>query len=256
LPEHLPRARGLPGTRARARTAAASQHKLGEDVTEMLELVPRQWKVIQQIREKFSCRSCEKIIQPPAPSHPIARGRGGAGLLATCCSASTVFNLPLIRQAVSYGREGVPLNVSTLADWAGASAEPLMPLVEAIRAYVFAAERIHADETTLPVLAAGRTRTGRLWTYVRDDQPCAGADPLAAAYFYSPDRGGVHPEAHLASDVGLMLADAYAGFNQRKRCCAGIFRRDFVLEHPPKRGSSELKAAYVLRPPRVAGHWA
>jgi transposase len=189
-------------------------HKLGEDVTETLELVPRQWKVIQHVREKFSCRSCEKIAQPPAPSHPIARGRAGPGLLAHVLFAKYGLHLPLNRQSNVYAREGIELDVSTLADWVGACAATLMPLVETIRAHVFAAKRIHADDTTVPVWAKNKCRTGRLWTYVRDDQPFGGSDPPAAAFFYSPDRGGEHTERHLASYVGLMQADAYAGFNR------------------------------------------
>src|SRR5581483_2087341 len=188
--------------------------KLGEDVTETLELVPRQWKVIQHVREKFSCRSCEAITQPPAPSHPIARGRAGAGLLAHILFSKYGLHLPLNRQSTVYAREGVDLDVSTLADWVGAAAATLMPLVELIRAHVFAAERIHADDTTVPVLAKGKTRTGRLWTYVRDDRPFAGPDPPAAVFFYSPDRTAKHPEQHLANYAGLMQADAYAGFNR------------------------------------------
>jgi transposase len=214
LPEHLPRERVVHPAPSSCPCCGGELHKLGEDVTEMLELVPRQWKVIQHVREKFSCRSCEKIAQPPAPSHPIARGRAGPGLLAHVLFGKYGLHLPLTRQAATYAREGVPLDVSTLADWVGASAATLMPMVEAIHAHVFAAERIHADETTVPVLDIGKTRTGRLWTYVRDDRPFAGADPPAAAYFYSPDRGGVHPEAHLATYAGLMQADAYAGFNK------------------------------------------
>jgi transposase len=173
-------------------------------VTETLELVPRQWKVIQHVREKFSCRSCEKITQPPAPNHPIARGRAGPGLLAHLLFAKYGLHLPLNRQSNVYAREGIDLDVSTLADWVGACAATLMPLVETIRAHVFAAERIHADDTTVPVLAKGKTRTGRLWAYVRDDQPFGGPDPPAAAFFYSCGRGGEHPEQHLASYAGLM----------------------------------------------------
>jgi transposase len=188
--------------------------KIGEDVTEMLELIPRQWKVIQHVREKFSCRACEAITQPPAPSHPIARGRAGPKLLAHVLFSKYGLHLPLNRQSAAYAREGIELDVSTLADWVGASAATLMPLVEAIRRHVFAAERIHADDTTVPVLAKGKTRTGRLWTYVRDDRPFAGPEPPAAAFFYSRDRGGEHPEQHLASYAGLMQADAYAGFNR------------------------------------------
>jgi transposase len=166
------------------------------------------------VREKFSCRSCEAITQPPAPSHPIARGRAGPRLLAHIVFAKYGLHLPLNRQSATYAREGIELDVSTLADWMGAVAATLMPLILLIRAYVFAAERIHADDTTVPVLAKGKTRTGRLWTYVRDDRPFGGPDPPAAVFFYSPDRGGVHPQQHLAGYAGLMQADAYAGFNK------------------------------------------
>lgn len=214
LPEHLPRERVVYPIPSACPCCGGVLHKLGEDITETLELVPRQWKVIQHVREKHSCRSCEKITQPPAPSHPIARGRAGPGLLAHVLFAKYGLHLPLTRQSTTYAREGIELDVSTLADWVGASAATLMPLVEAVRGHVFAAERLHADDTTVPVLDVGRTRTGRLWTYVRDDRPFAGADPPAAAYFYSPDRTGKHPEEHLASWTGSMQADAYAGYNR------------------------------------------
>jgi transposase len=214
LPEHLPRERVIYPMSAACPCCGGVLHKLGEDVTETLELVPRQWKVIQHVREKHSCRSCEKITQPSAPSHPIARGRAGPGLLAHVLFAKYGLHLPLTRQSATYAREGIELDVSTLADWVGASAATLMPLVEAVRAHVFAAERLHADDTTVPVLDVGRTRTGRLWTYVRNDRPFAGADPPAAVYFYSSDRRGEHPEAHLASWAGLMQADAYACYDR------------------------------------------
>jgi transposase len=215
LPEHLPRERIVyPVPSACPCCGGGILRKIGEDVTETLELIPRQWKVIQHVREKFSCRACEAITQPPAPSHPIARGRAGPKLLAHVLFSKYCLHLPLNRQSATYAREGIDLDVSTLADWVGAAAATLMPLVEAIRAHVFAAERIHADDTTVPVLAKGKTRTGRLWTYVRDDRPFAGPDPPAAVFFYSRDRGGEHPEQHLASYAGLMQADAYAGFNR------------------------------------------
>jgi transposase len=215
LPEHLPRERIVyPAPSACPCCGGATLRKIGEDVTETLELIPRQWKVIQHVREKFSCRACEAITQPPAPSHPIERGRAGPKLLAHVLFSKYGLHLPLNRQSAVYAREGIDLEVSTLADWVGAAAATLMPLVEAICAHVFAAERIHADETTVPVLAKGKTRTGRLWTYVRDDRPFGGPDPPAAAFFYSRDRGGEHPEQHLASYAGLMQADAYAGFNR------------------------------------------
>jgi transposase len=215
LPEQLPRERIVyPVPVACPCCGGGTLRKIGEDVTETLELVPRQWKVIQHVREKFSCRSCESITQPPAPSHPIARGRAGPALLAHILFSKYGLHLPLNRQSAAYAREGIDLDVSTLADWVGACAATLMPLVEAIRAQVFAAERIHADDTTVPVLAKGRTRTGRLWTYVRDDRPFGGPEPPAAVLLYSPDRGGEHPERHLAGYAGLMQADAYAGFNR------------------------------------------
>ena len=214
LPEHLPRERIVYPAPSACPCCGGTLHKIGEDVTETLELIPRRWKVIQHVREKFSCRSCESITQPPAPSHPIARGRAGPGLLAQVLFSKYCLHLPLNRQSAAYAREGIELDVSTLADWVGACAATLRPLVEAIRTHVFAAERIHADDTTVPVQAKGKTRTGRLWAYVRDDQPFGGLDPPAAAFFYSPDRGGEHPERHLASYSGLMQADAYAGFNR------------------------------------------
>jgi transposase len=215
LPEHLPRQRIVyPGPLACPCCGGGTLRKIGEDVTETLELIPRHWKVIQHVREKFSCRACEAITQPPAPSHPIARGRAGPKLLAHILFSKYGLHLPLNRQSAVYEREGIDLDVSTLADWVGAAATTLMPLVEAIRTHVFAAERIHGDDTTVPVLAKGKTRTGRLWAYVRDDRPFAGPDPPAAVFFYSRDRGGEHPEQHLASYAGLMQADAYAGFDR------------------------------------------
>ena len=183
-------------------------------MTETLELIPRQWKVIQHVREKFSCRACEAITQPAGPSHPIARGRAGPKLLAHVLFSKYGLHLPLNRQSATYAREGIDLDVSTLTDWVGAAAATLAALVEAIRAHIFAAERIHADDTTVPVLAKGKTRIGRLWTYVRDDRPFAGPDPPAAVFYYSRDRGGEHPEQHLAGFAGLMQADAYAAFNR------------------------------------------
>ena len=215
LPEHLPRERIIyPAPSVCPCCGDSRLRKIGEDVTETLELIPRQWKVIAHVREKFSCRACEAITQPPAPSHPIARGRAGPKLLAHVLFAKYGLHLPLNRQSDVYEREGIELDVSTLADWVGAAAATLMPLVDVIRAHVFAAERIHADDTTVPVLAKGKTRVGRLWTYVRDDRPFAGPDPPAAIFFYSRDRAGEHPEQHLAGYAGLMQADAYAGFNK------------------------------------------
>ena len=148
--------------------------KLGETITETLESIPRSYKVIQTVREKFSCRACETITQPPAPFHPIARGRAGPNLLAGVMHGKFCDHQPLNRQSESFAREGIDLSVSTLADWVGACTTALTPLVTLIRGHVFAADRIHGDDTTVPVLAKAKTITGRLWTYVRDDRPFGG----------------------------------------------------------------------------------
>ncbi|MBL8127215.1 MAG: IS66 family transposase [Chloroflexia bacterium] len=214
LPAHLPRERILYAAPCTCPKCGGPVRKLGEDVTETLECMPRRWKVVEHVREKVSCRRCEAISQPPAPSHPIARGRAGPHLLALVLAAKYGQHLPLTRQSAIYAGEGIEIDVSTLADWVGAAAASLMPLVEAIRAHVFTADRIHADDTTVPVLAKEKTRIGRLWTYVRDDRPFAGPAPPAAAFFYSLDRSGQHPERHLVSFAGIMQADAYAGFNR------------------------------------------
>ena len=177
-------------------------------------MIPRQWKVIQTVREKFSCRACESITQPPAPFHPIARGRAGPELLAMILEAKFGQHLPLNRQSESYALEGIHLDVSTLGGWVGACTAALAPLVALIRAHVLAGARIHGDDTTVPVLAKSKTSIGRLWTYVRDDRPFGGPEPPAAMFFYSPDRGGEHPRRHLAQYAGILQADAYAGFNE------------------------------------------
>jgi transposase len=175
LPEHLPRERIVYSAPSVCPCCGGGTlRKIGEDVTETLELIPRQWKVIQHVREKFSCRACEAITQPPAPSHPIARGRAGPKLLAHVLFSKYGLHLPLNRQSATYAREGIDLDVSTLADWVGASAATLMPLNEAIRAHVFCGPAHPCRRPTVPVLAKGKTRTGRLWTYVRDDRPLPG----------------------------------------------------------------------------------
>jgi transposase len=214
FPAHLPRERVvIPGPTA-CPCCGGKLAKLGETITETLEVVPRQWKVIQTVREKFTCRSCEKITQPPAPFHVIPRGHVGPSLLAMILYAKYGEHQPLNRQSQSYAREGVDLDVSTLADHVGAGVAVLSPLTELICRHVFAAERVHGDDTTVPVLAKGKTITGRLWTYVRDDRPFAGPDPPAAVFFYSRNRAGEHPARHLAGYSGILQADAYAGFGE------------------------------------------
>ena len=214
LPAHLPRERVVVPAPCSCPSCGGKLAKLGEDITETLEVIPRQWKVIQTVREKFSCRACETITQPPAPFHPIARGRAGAGLLAMILYGKFGNHLPLNRQSESFAREGIGLDVSTLADWVGACAATLTPLVELIRSHVLGAARLHGDDTTVPVLAKMKTRTGRLWTYVRDDRPFGGPASPAAIFYYSSDRDGVHPSRHLASYTGILQADAYGGYNE------------------------------------------
>ena len=213
LPAHLPRERVVIPGPTECPCCRGKLAKLGEDVTETLEVVPRRWKVVQTVRERFTCRACEAITQPPAPFHPIARGRAGPELLAMILEAKFGQHLPLNRQSDTYAREGVEIDVSTMADWVGACTATLAPLTALIRAHVMAAERIHGDDTTVPVLAKGKTATGRLWTYVRDDPPFGGPAPPAAVFHYSPDRRGEHPREHLAGYAGVLQADAYAGFN-------------------------------------------
>ena len=213
LPAHLPRERVVIAAPTACPCCNGKLVKLGEDITETLEVIPRQWKVFQTVRERFACRACETITQPPAPFHPIARGRAGPDLLAMILEAKFGQHLPLNRQSETYAREGIDLDTSTLADWVGACSATLSPLVALIEAHVLAAERLHGDDTTVPVLAKGKTTTGRLWTYARDDRPFAGSAPPAAVFFYSPDRAGEHPRRHLARYAGILQADAYAGFN-------------------------------------------
>ena len=187
--------------------------KLGEDITETLELIPRQWKVIETVREKFSCRDCEAITQPPAPFHATARGFIGPKLLATIVFDKFAQHIPLNRQSQRFKCEGIDLGVSTLADQVGAGVFGAMALYRLIEAHVLAAERLHGDDTTVPILAPGKTITGRIWTYVRDDRPFGGTAPPAALYYASRDRRGEHPGQHLEGFTGILQADAYGGFN-------------------------------------------
>ncbi len=213
FPAHLPRERVIVAAPACCETCGSGRVvKLGEDVTETLEVIPRRWKVIQTVREKFTCRDCERISQPPAPFHPTPRGWAGPNLLATILFEKFGQHQPLNRQAERYAREGVDLSLSTLADQVGACAAALAPLHDRIAAHVLGAERLHGDDTPVPVLAKGRTDTGRLWVYVRDDRPFAGGAPPAALYRYSRDRRGEHPATHLSGWSGILQADAYAGF--------------------------------------------
>jgi transposase len=218
FPDHLPRRRVVhPAPTSCPCCGGTKLSKIGEDVTETLDVIPRRWFVTEHVREKFSCRSCEKISQPPAPFHVIARGFAGPSLLAMILVEKYANHQPLNRQCEQYGREGIEISLSTMADHVGACAAVLMPLYQLIKNHVFAGQRIHGDDTTVPVLAKVKTRTGRLWTYVRDDQPFGGKDPPAAVFFYSADRTAIHPEQHLAGYTGILQADAYAGFSSLYR---------------------------------------
>lgn len=174
--------------------------------------IQRNW-TIQTVRERFSCRDCERITQPPAPFRVTPRGFAGPQLLATILFEKFGQHQPLNRQSERVAREGIELGVSTLADQVGACTTALRPLYGLIEAHVLAAGRLHADDTTVPILAKGRTTTGRIWTYVRDDRPFGGPDPPAALFYASRDRSGVHPERHLGGFGGLLQADAYGGYD-------------------------------------------
>jgi transposase len=216
LPDHLPREvhTHLPADQVCPK-CSGELRKLGEDVSEILERVPATYKVIRHVRVKMACARCDVIVQAPAPSRPIERGMAGPALLAHVLVSKFADHLPLYRQSEIFAREGIELDRSTLADWVGSVSHLLDPLVEQIHRHVLAATKIHADDTPIPVLAPGlgKTKTARLWTYVRDDRP-AGIDiPPAVWFAYSPDRKGEHPQQHLSHFSGILQADGYAGFH-------------------------------------------
>ena len=240
LPEQLPRETVMREPKQTSCPSCGGRLRpLGEDVSEMLEYVPGYFKVIRQVRPKLSCTSCETIVQEAASSRPIERGLAGPGLLAHVLVGKYADHLPLYRQAEIYHREGIELERSTLAGWVGGASDALAPLVEMIRRYVMSTGKLHADDTPVPVLAPGegRTKTGRVWTYVRDDRP-AGDEAAPAVWFaYSPDRKGERPESHLRDFRGMLQADGYAGFNrlyedgriQEAACWAHVRRKFFDL---------------------------
>ena len=212
---------------------------LGEDVSEMLELEPVRFKVLRVVRPKLACASCDTIVQAPAPPRPIERGMAGPGLLAHVLVGKYGDHVPLYRQAEIYAREGVDLNRSLLAQWVGQTTALLAPLTDALRTHVIAADVVHADDTPIPVLTPGRgtTKTGRLWTYVRDERPAGGEVAPAVWFAFSPDRKGEHPEQHLEDFTGVLQADGYAGFSKlyqsgrvhEAACWAHVRRKFFDL---------------------------
>jgi len=241
LPGHLPRQtqRHEP-KEATCPGCGGKLRKLGEDVSEVLEYLPASFFVVRHVRPKLSCTGCDCIVQAPAPSRPIERGVAGPGLLAHVLVSKYADHLPLYRQSEIYARQGVELERSTLADWVGGTSRLLEPLVEVLFRYVTAASKLHADDTPVPVLAPGngKTKTGRLWTYVRDDRPAGDAAAPAVWFAYSPDRKGEHPEQHLRQFHGTLQADAYAGFHQlyengriqEAACWAHVRRKFYELQ--------------------------
>jgi transposase len=237
LPEHLLRITRVHEPEHQAcPECGGALHKLGEDVSEVLDYIPASFIVIRHVRPKLSCCGCDAIVQAPASSRPIERGLAGSGLLAHVLTAKYCDHLPLYRQHEIYEREGVDLDRSTLATWVGQASSLMDPLVEALRRYVLAASKVHGDDTPVPVLAPGqgKTKTGRLWTYVRDDRPAASKDAPAVWFAYSPDRRGEHPQQHLREFRGTLQADAFAGFNQiyesgrvQEAACWAHVRRKF-----------------------------
>jgi transposase len=189
-------------------------HAVGESVSEMLDWVPAQLRVIRIRRPKYGCRTCDKIHQAPAPERPIAKGMATPGLLAQVLVSKYCDHTPLYRQAQIFARHGARIERSTLAGWVGGACWWLEPLHERLAAHVFASPKLFADDTPLPVLdpGHGRTKTGRLWVYARDDRPWAGPDPPAAVFFYSPDRKALRPTAHLEKFKGVLQVDGYPGF--------------------------------------------
>ena len=251
LPDHLPREDTWHPAPCTCPSCGGALRRIGEDITETLDYVPGRFKVIRHIREKLSCRACDTVVAAPAPDHAIARGRAGAGLLAHIVVSKYDDHLPLYRQAEIFAREGVLLETSTLSGWVGATAAAMQPLIDALAGAVMASDTLHVDDTPVPVLApgTGKTKTGRLWTYVRDERPFAGERPPAALFFYSPDRKGEHPSKHLQEFRGVIHADGYAGFN-------ALFAGDRIAEaacwaHPWTAPSAQGKFSIFANHGRV-----
>jgi transposase len=233
---HLPEQNNCPDCGGKLR-------RMGEDTSEMLEYVPASFFVIRHVRPKFSCAHCSSVVQASAPCRPVDKGLPGPGILAHVITAKYADHVPLYRQTQIYAREGVDLDRSVLARWIGEASQLMAPLVEAIRRHVMSADKLHGDDTPLPVLepGRGRTRIARCWTYVRDSRSSGDAAPPAVWFSYSPDRKGEHPQRHLAGFRGILQADAFAGFNrlytsgaiQQAPCMAHIRRKffDLVVAH-------------------------
>lgn len=215
LPDHLPRHDVMYQAACACPVCGGSDFiRNGESVSEVLDYVPASFRVVRHVQPRFTCKGCDTQVRAEMPSLPIERGKPGPGLVAHVLVAKYCDHLPLYRQSEIYAREGVDLSRSTMADWVGKASGLLEPLVAKLREHVFAARRLHGDDTPVPVLepGKGRTRTGRLWTYVSDGRPWGDKMPAAACYFFSPDRKSQHPKEHLATFSGVLHADGYAGF--------------------------------------------
>src|SRR4051795_7115780 len=216
LPAHLPRVEVLVDVEDRScPCCGGALHVIGEDASEMLDIVPARLRVRVIRRPRYGCRACEEaVVQAPAPERPITGGGGPPALLAHVLVAKYADFLPLYRQAAIFARQGIALDRSTLCDWVGRACWWLEPLWRLLRRHVMASTRIFADDTTLPVLdpGRGRTKTGRLWGYAIDDRPWGGSTPPAVVYLYAEDRKGEHPAAHLADFRGILQVDGYGGF--------------------------------------------
>lgn len=271
LPEHLPRSEAVLDVPSEAcPCCGGALHAAGESVSEMLDWVPAQVRVLRVRRPKWACAGCGTLHQAPAPERPIAKGLATPALLAHVLVGRYCDHLPLYRQAQVFARHGVELSRSTLSDWVGGACWWLEPLHERLAAHVLAGARVFADDTPLPVLdpGRGRTKTGRLWAYARDDRPWAGPDPPAVVFHYAPDRTAARPVEHLAGFAGVVQADGYAGFEHLTRggrvtlaaCWAHVRRRFYELHEAtasPIAGEAlrrigrlyEVEAAVRGRPP-------
>jgi transposase len=216
LPAHLPRIETIVDIDDKTCPCCKGElHRIGEDVSERLDVVPAQFRVLVTLRPKYACRACEEgVAQAPAPARLIEGGLPTEATVAHVLVSKYADHLPLYRQAQIYARQGINLDRSTLADWVGRAAWHLRPLHERLLEQIRASTKIFADETTAPVLdpGRGRTKTGQLWAYARDDRPFGGADPPIAVYVYAQNRKAEQPLAHLAGFAGVVQVDGYAGY--------------------------------------------
>jgi len=238
LPSHLPQIETTVDIESKACPCCGGElHCIGEEVSKKLDVIPVQFRVLVVRRPKYACRACEDVVvQAPAPARLIEGGLPTEAMVAHVLVSKYADHLPLYRQAQIYERQGISLDRSTLADWVGRAAFHLRPIRERILAHLRSSTKLFADETTAPVLdpGRGRTKTGQLWAYARDDRPWGGTDPPAVAYVYAPDRTASQPITHLAGFKGILQVDGYAGYRALAQkgdvslaCCWSHVRRRF-----------------------------